>query len=71
VESEGEMYKMNQNLHRRLVALQTEEELLRKMRKAASGVGIWTREDIDWTERQAIEFGTIFVPDDEKPIELF
>ena len=62
---------MNQNLHRRLVALQTEEELLRKMRKAASKVGIWTREDIDWTECQAIESGMIFVPDDEKPIELF
>ena len=67
------MYSMNYDLHRRLIALQTEEELSRKMRKAAGRAYIyaWTREDIDWVEHQAIEFNMIFVPDDDKPIELF
>jgi hypothetical protein len=41
------------DLHNRLVALQTDEELRRKADKARERSNLWTQEELDWARRRA------------------
>lgn len=52
------------NLHERLIAKQTEEELERKANKARRKDLIWTQEEIDAARRVAKRWRKLFV--DEK-----
>jgi hypothetical protein len=44
---------MCDDLHHRLVALQSDEELERKARKAVTRSNIWTQEELDAADREA------------------
>ena len=41
------------NLHQRLIALQSDEELQRKAKKARERANLWSQEELDAADREA------------------